>query len=266
TGSIDGDGNAADVDRGDYGSELGIDYRAPGNAWALGVQVGWTFHGQLDVNGRASRANYDGWEVGGYSRYGTGRAGPTVSATLSYGEAKTDVTRAIAIGSLARTAQGHADYRTFSLAGEARYGLGQDGDGWAYGPLVSIDFASTDMGSVAETGAGALNLSGNGASHKLTRYGGGLFAGWQGARGAVDVSAQYVAGNTEYGEASFALDGAPGTLRPVRSPVVDADGALLAASGRIDLGGSWTLSAETRALIASGNSDLAGSVSLGWRF
>lgn len=266
TGAIDGDGNGAKADRGNYGSELGIDYRAPGNAWALGAQVGWTFDGKLDVAGRASRASYDGWELGGYARYGTGRAGPTVSAAVSYGEAGTGVTRAISIGSLVRTAQGHADYRTFSLAGEARYGVGATGDGWTFGPLASIHFARTDMGSLAETGAGALNLSGNGANHKLTRYGGGLFAGWQGAQGAFDLSAQYVGGSAEFAEVALSLDGAPGTPRPVRSPVLAAGGALLAASGRIDLGGNWSLSGETRALLGSDSGEIAGSVSVGWTF
>lgn len=196
----------------------------------------------------------------------TGHADLTFSVAADYTATEADAARTITIAALSRTATGSANYDSFALAAEARYGFGTPGEGWAIGPLVSLAYVSDDFDGVSESGANALNLFGGGAGHQRTRYGGGLFAGWQGKSGAVDLSAQYVAGSSEFAEVSLTLDGAPGITRPVRSPATDGEGALLTASGHLDLGAGWTFSAETRALLGSESNEVAGSVSLGWRF
>ena len=65
---------------------------------------------------------------------------------------------------------------------------------------------------------------------------------------------------------SLTLAGAPGVATTVLSPRLEGDAVLLTASGALDLGGNWTLSAETRALIGAQGNEVAGSVSVGWNF
>lgn len=173
--------------------------------------------------------------------------------------------RDIAFGSIARTATGSVDVETVSLDGELRYGLPLGG-GWAAGPIASIAYADADLGRFAETGAGSLNLSGAGGSDAATRYGAGAFANWQGARGGIDFSLQYVDGRSSLAEVDLALAGAAATPFSVRSPRADGAAALLGASGRYDLGGNWSLGANVRALVGGDGNDLSGAFTIGWRF
>lgn len=265
TGSVDGDGNAADIEQDRLGLELGIDYRGPDNGWAAGASVAW-LSGDLDIADRTSDAEFEGWSFGGYARYGTGHRGLTVSAAIDYTASEADVTRDITVATLNRTALGTADYDSVSLSGEVRYGLGSDDSGWAFGPVVSVFYADAEFDGVDEIGAGALNLSGTEQDFDLTRYGGGLFAGWRGETFSFDLSAQYLFGSDEFAQVGLALDGSAGITRPVRSPLVDGDAARITASATTALGGGWSLSGEARALLGSDQQNVAGSISLGWQF
>lgn len=265
TGSVGGDGNAADISQDRIGLELGIDYRGPDNGWAAGASVAW-LTGDLDIADRASEADYEGWSFGGYARYGTGHRGLTVSAAIDYTAMEADVTRDITVVTLNRTASGVADYDSISLSGEVRYGLGSGEGGWAFGPVASIFHADAEFDGVDEIGAGALNLSGGEKGFDLTRYGGGLFAGWRRETTSFDLSAQYLFGSNEFAQVGLALNGAPGITRPVRSPIIHGDAARITASATTQLGSGWSLSGEARATLGSDQQNVAGSISLGWEF
>ena len=263
-GSTDSDGNAADVDHDSYGFDIGLDYRGVGNRWAVGVTLGY-YDGGLDIDDRMSSANYDGWHLGAYARYGTSGPGLTLSGALSHSDASADVNRRIIVNTLDRTARDTVDTDSLALSGEARYGFGLGGN-WAIGPLASIHHASSDLGRVVEIGAGALNLNGSGAEDEATRFGGGLFANWQSVRGAIDISAQYVDGHANIAQASFALEGAPGAFFPVRSPRTDGAAALFSLSGRYELGGGWTIGGDVRGLVGGEENAVSGSLRIGWEF
>jgi outer membrane autotransporter protein len=147
--SVDGDGNAAQTKSDGYGFDVGIDFRGPGNRWALGAVVGYA-DGALNVDARRSTANYDGWHIGAYGRYGTGNSGLSATGAISYGDIEANVRRTIAFGTLSRDARATVDMQTIALEGELRYGLPAGGD-WAFGPMASFFYADSDLGRFAET-------------------------------------------------------------------------------------------------------------------
>ena len=263
-GSVDGDGNAGRAEHNDRGLDFGLDYRGPAKRWALGVSVGYV-DGGLDVDERLSSARYDGWHLGAYGQYGSGGAGLTITGAIDYNGTSASVTRGIAVKTLSRTAMAAVDVDTVALAGEARYGFAI-GNGWSAGPSISILHANADLGPVDEVGANALNLAGSGADNNLTRLGGGLFANWQGSRGGLDASAQYIDGRSNSAEVPFALQGAPDAFFGVRSPVSNGAAGQFSLSGSYRLGGGWSISGETRALLGSEESSIAASLSVGFTF
>ena len=263
-GSTDGDGNAAEFDQGQYGFDLGIDYRGADNRWAVGLATGY-LDGRLDVDARRSYAKYDAWHVGGYARFGTGNAGLTASGTVSYARFEANVRREITVGTLSRTARAAVDLDGFTFGGELRYGLSLGGN-WAAGPIVSAVSSEADLGKFAESGANSLDLAGRDASDSLSRYGGGAFLNWTGERGVIDASVQYVDAGSGVASAGLAFAGAPSAPFTVRSPRAGGEAALVGLAGRIDLGSNWSLGASVRALVGGASDDLHGAVTLGWRF
>tara|TARA_R110001606_G_scaffold74168_9_gene171769 strand:- start:1319 stop:2380 length:1062 start_codon:yes stop_codon:yes gene_type:complete len=262
--SVDSDGNAAETESDGYGFDVGIDYRGPDNRWALGAVVGY-FDGGLDVDARRSTVNYDGWHIGAYGRYGSGNTGLTATGAINYGDSEANVRRRIAFGTLSRDARATVDMQTFALEGELRYGL-PAGNGWALGPMTSFFYADADLGRFAETGANSLNLTSSGASDEVSRFGGGLFANWQGAHGSIDASAQYVDGHGNAAQIGMTLAGAPGTSFSVRSPQTGGSAGLFSLAGRYELGGGWSIGGDIRGLIGDEVQAVSGSATIGWRF
>jgi hypothetical protein len=263
-GSVDRDGNAGEAEYNGYGFDTGLDYRGPGNGWAIGAAFGY-LDGGFDVDARGSTADYDGWHLGAYGRWGTSHAGPTFTGAFSYTSIEAAVVRRITVGTLSRTARDGVDIEGWGLVGEARYGFTMNG-GWAIGPVASIHHGAADLGRISEIGANSLNLSGPGAEDDVTRFGGGLFAGWRGERGGVDAAVQYVEGHSNVAQVPLTLAGAPGALFPARSPRTDGTAALAGIAWHYDFGGGWTVSGEGQTLLGSEEIDVAGSVSIGWRF
>ncbi|MXO90894.1 autotransporter outer membrane beta-barrel domain-containing protein [Pontixanthobacter aquaemixtae] len=263
-GTVDEDGNAADVNNDSLRFDLGMDYRGPDNKWAFGAAVGY-FRGGLEIDHRNSNLMYNGWSIGGYGRYGSGNTGPTVTGAVSYGDGEADVVREVAFGTIARVARATVDIETIGLAGEIRYGF-PVGSNWAAGPVASISYVDADLGRYSETGAESLNLSGSGDADSITRYGAGVFANWQAAGGNFDVSAQYVDRRSRFSQVSMALEGAPAELFPVRSPRTNGSAALISAGGRYDLGNGWAIGGDLRGLFGGDERAVTGSIVLGWRF
>ncbi|MEL7447197.1 MAG: autotransporter outer membrane beta-barrel domain-containing protein, partial [Pseudomonadota bacterium] len=262
--SIDADGNGAQVEQDDFGFDFGFDYVGDGNAWAAGISAGWR-DGDLSVADRFSAADYDAWYLSGHARYGSGGAGATFSGVISYGQSDASVTRTLTVNALTRTAIGQADIDTFSLGGEARYGV-DVGGGWAIGPVVSIMHSDSDLALDDETGAGSVALTSADASDGQTRYGSGLFANLRSDTALFDLAAQYVDGSSS--EVGARLAFAEGGQAPftVLAPVADQSGVLTSASANVDLGNGWTIGAQVEALFGSDVDDVSGSAVLGWRF
>ncbi|MEM1134158.1 MAG: autotransporter outer membrane beta-barrel domain-containing protein, partial [Pseudomonadota bacterium] len=263
--TVDGDGNGADVDASAFGFDLGMDYTGPGNGWAVGV-AGGSRNGDLEIEDRASEADYDSWYLSGYGRYGTGGQGPTISAALSYTQADDiAVTRGISVAALNRNALGTTDADVFTLGAEARYGVSLSGN-WAAGPVGSITLVEADLGTVRETGAQSLNLSSRGSDENQTIFGIGAFVNWQKGMSAFDLSAQYVDGGTNRAEAVLAFEGAPDAPFTIRAPRASNDGLLASVSGQIELGAGWSLGAQVDGFFGNDFDDVTGSAVVSWRF
>ena len=263
-GHVAGDGNAARSSFDGYGFDLGMDYRGADNAWAAGARISW-LKTNVQIDDRASSASGDGWALGGYARYGTGRAGFSASAAFDYADGSVDTARSMAFGTLSRTARAALDTNSIAASAELRYGLPAGGD-WTVGPVASLDYGRGKIDGFAENGADALDLSSDGARSGATRYGGGAFASWQGEAGSFSLSAQYVTGKDRFADAVLTLDGAPTTPFTIRSPLRQTDGALLDLTAGFDLGRGWRLGADASALLADGANDLRGRVIIGWQF
>jgi len=263
-GSIDGDGNAAGLDHDESGLDFGVDYAAPGNAWAVGASAG-LIDGSATISDRMSSADYDGWRAGGYARHGNGNTGLGLTAAVDYSQTDADVSRDITVNALSRMAAGTVGAETLAVSAEARYGFAAAG-GWALGPVASVTSASSDFDGISETGADSLNLVGGLASHDATRFGAGMFANWQGARGTVDIAAQYVGGDSDTARLETSFAGAPGTAFTVIGPEVESAGAMISANGSYALGGGWTIGGEVSALTGSDQESVSGGLALGWAF
>lgn len=263
TGRIDGDGNAARIEHSDYGFELGIDYRGSNNAWAMGAGGGYV-HASLDLDARASRSRSTGWQVGGYARYGTGGTGLTASVAASYQHRDADVTRRIAFAGIDRVADGRASVAGTAVTGEARYGMAV-AYGWSLGPVASVHYAHAKIDDIRELGPTALALSGRGTDDR-TRYGGGAFVNWQSGRGSVDLSAQYIGGDSNPTDVALEFAGSPANAFDIRAPRVRGSAALLDLGARYELGGGWSLAGNARATSNQDQRTISANATLGWRF
>ena len=261
-GGLDGDGNAGEVDSSSLGLELGMRYEGAG--FAIGLAGGW-IDGEADVAARGSEVRHDGWRVGALGRIGSGHEGFSASAAFDYAALDGRVVRNIAFVGLNRTTAADVSVDVLTLAGALRYGFALGG-GWAAGPVVSLVHTSADLDEVDESGADALDLSSNGASEGLTRFGAGVFAGPRGPNGSLDLSVQYVGGDANLAGVTLALDGAPGAPFTVVSPRGSADGALAGISGRFELAGGWAIGGQASALIRGDGSSISGRAWVGIRF
>ncbi len=259
-GSVDLDGNGADLDFNRQGIDLGIGYRGEDNKYLIGVTTGWS-NGDVTLDVRNSAADVDSWQVGAYGRLGTGRAGLSAGAAINIGNGNADVARNISFPGINRTATSSTDTNTTALAAEARYGKKLGGGNWVAGPVVSVSYANTDLERFGETGAEALNLSGS-AETKASVFGAGAFANWQGDKGFFDASVQYGNSNNDGGQASLTLDGAAGTPFLVRAAQQDGDRAIFKMRGAIDFGNDWSLAASARAEWASKDTNLSAGLTV----
>ncbi|MCL6251545.1 hypothetical protein M3P36_10910 [Altererythrobacter sp. KTW20L] len=259
-GHLAGDGNAARVDGENRGAELGFEYRGAGNGWAIGAAAGY-LDGDVAVPGSSSGAEYDGWTLGAYARFGTGNAGLSASAAIDHASLDLGVWRQVVLGAVNRMASSAVDLDSLSLAGELRYGFAVGG-GWAAGPLGSVRHARVDLGSFAETGAGSLNLASSGGDDSVTRWGGGAFVNWQGERGNLDLSAQYVDGEDIVAQLGLSMAGAPGEDFTVRAPQAEGQALLLALAGGLELGGGWGLGANLQWLTRTKLDNLSASLTI----
>lgn len=259
---VDGDGNGARSTADSFGWESGLDYRGPDNQWALGFGGGWQ-EGDITLAARGSRAKTDAWHIGGYARYGTGGTGFSLVASLAHSNADTSVTRQIGFGTVSRTAVSNVDLRTTAASADLRFGLGDDA--LAFGPLASVEHASTRLGRIAETGAGALNLSGAGKREGWTRVGVGAFAHYGLGSGFADVALRYVHRSRGTTQLDLAMEGSP-TAHAVRAAGGSRGGVRVDASSEFSIGKRWAISGNLGASHADKEGQIDGSLRLSYRF
>ncbi|HQS98252.1 MAG TPA: autotransporter domain-containing protein [Novosphingobium sp.] len=261
-GHVDGDGNGARSTADSFGWESGIDYRGTDNQWALGFGGGWQ-EGDVALAARSSRAKTDGWHLGGYARYGSGGTGFGLIASLAHSNTDASVTRQIGFGTLSRTAVSNVGLSTTAISGEMRFGLGNGA--LAVGPLASVDHASTRLGRIAETGAGALSLSGAGKREGWTRMGIGGFARYGLTSGFADVALRYVHRSKGATQLDFAMEGSP-TGHAVRAAGGNRGAMRVDASTEFSIGDRWAISGNLGATHADKEGQIDGSLRLSYRF
>jgi autotransporter-associated beta strand protein len=258
---VSGDGNGARFTRDGENFELGLEYRGEDDGWAIGVMGGY-LAADIDNDDRLSAAMTDGWQIGGYARYGSYGPGLTAGVAVVHADQGGSAERIIRVGTLTRTAASGIDSRTTAVSADLRYGLGSDSI--AYGPAVSIDHVSGRLGAFGETGAGALNLSSDGVSDSWTRYGVGAFLAWRTETGRLVLDARYTIDDDDVA-ADLAMDGSPAgfTVLPARA---GEDAVALAATGSFDIGEAITLGVDGQALFAEGSRSVAANLFLRWVF
>lgn len=240
--SIDTDGNGAEIDGSTTRFQLGLDYRANESKFGAGARLSFLDQ-SVEVEDRSSIAQGDGWALDGYARYGTSGSGVTLAASASISEVEYDVARQIVIDDLSRIATSSVDLEAYGFEAEARYGF-DVGENWSVGPVASISYSDAEVGAFSETGAESLNLlsAGNDADRVWTGI--GVFSNWQSESANIDVSARYLAGESQFSEATLAFEGNADQPFEVRSPRTNGEALSLDASGSIVLGDGWRIGAS----------------------
>lgn len=184
-------------------------------------------------------------------------------ASLAHADADASVTRQIGFGTVSRTAVSQVDLRTTAASGEMRFGLGNGA--LAVGPLASVDHATTRLSRVAETGAGALNLSGAGKREGWTRFGIGGFARYGLGSGFADVALRYVHRSRGATQIDLSMEGSP-TGHAVRAAGGSRGAVRVDASSEFSIGNRWAISGNLGATHADKEGQIDGSVRLSYRF
>ena len=233
-GTIDGDGNAADLDWWNVGFVGGYERAldvSSGNALA-GFGLGYIrSHGRIDD--RRSEFDADGLYVG---IYGAWKDGPwSLAGSLAYAANDISTERDIVFGGINRTAK--ADYWAHSvgLSTEAAYGIAL-GSATTLSPLVTVDIGWSGHEAFNEKGADALNLKGD--SESWTQFDTGLGVALEHSVGSVTLRGRAVwehAFADVTPDQSMRLVGSP-TSFDVRGPDAGRDRL------RLGLGLAWNAS------------------------
>lgn len=259
--SLDGDGNASDVDNTGYSAVAGVDWNSGEGTWWAGALLGLT-NGETEIFSGADSAELDQTVLGLYA--GVGAMGPGLSARVNYawatGEAETS--RSIAFGGLDRTAAATYDVDTIGFSTEVRYGFSDASTGFSWGPAAMVDYANVERGAFAETGADSLNLSGDDDAVSRWNYGAGAFVNWQGQGMSFDASAMYDMRDGDFTETRLRMAGLPGAGFSVRSPETEDGGLRLSARGEYTLAPGWTLGAGYQGWLGGGENNHAALLTL----
>jgi outer membrane autotransporter protein len=169
-GVIEADGNAGALDwwtagiAGGYEGPIDV---ARGTAWA-GFGLGYLrSHGAVDA--RLSTLDADSFNVG---VYGGWTDGPwSVAGSVAYSASGVSAKRRVDFGGIDRTAEANYWNHTIGFSGEAAYAFDL-ATGTTFSPLFTLDAGWSGHGGFTETGAGAMNLTGD--SEDWTRLDTGL--------------------------------------------------------------------------------------------
>lgn len=258
--SSDGNGERFTNDLGRF--ELGLDYHAGDDMWAAGVSGGWATT-EIGNAARLSNANLDGWFGSGFVRYGNYADGPTAVFAASRSKMSGQAQRTIRFGTIDRNTGADVDIGTTTLAADIRYGFG--GDKWSVGPVVGFDHAASRLGSFAENGAGALDLSSAGASDAWTHYNMGGFLSYRSDSARILFDARYEFGEADDSVTRLSLSGSPAVHRNLAARG-NSDGLALTVKAVLDLGSTWSMGSDLNASLAGEEGSLQGNAWLRFRF
>jgi outer membrane autotransporter protein len=148
TGSIDRDGNAADLDRSTGGFLAGAD--AGFGSWRLGLLAGYS-HTSFDVDQRASSGSSDNLHLGLYGGSQWGQLGVRAGAAYTWHDI--DTTRQVAFPGFSETLSGEYDAGTAQAFGELGYRI--TAGRAAFEPFANLAYVELRSDAFTETGGTA---------------------------------------------------------------------------------------------------------------
>ncbi|RZJ17857.1 MAG: autotransporter outer membrane beta-barrel domain-containing protein [Haliea sp.] len=254
-GRIDGDGNAATVNRDIAGFFVGAD-RSMANGWRAGVMGGYS---QSDLDTRNASAKTDSYHLGVYG--GTQWDATSLRLGASYTWSTLDTKRSA--GFIGENLSADYDAGTTQLFGEVGHRI--DMGRYALEPFAGLAYVNVDADSYGESGgAAALNGGGNKedvtfstlgvrastAMTETTRLRGTL--GWRHAFGDRTASTTH----TLAGSPAFTVYGVP----------LAKDVAVIEAGVETQLQRNMTLGVSYAGQLGDGLKDHGLKLSLGWKF
>lgn len=212
-GETDGNGNAAQIDRGAAGLLAGVEKSLGGNARA-GLALGFS-RSDFDVDARASKGESDNFHIAGYASTRLGTF--DLSGALAYSYQQADTTRTVTVGGIVNRLTADYDLHTVQAAAE----IGTD---IARGSLTLTPFAGlaaihveadgfterggpaalTVAGSDNTTGVATLGLRARRESETVALHGS---LAWRHAFGDVEPHARAAFASAP--ATTFAVAGAP---------------------------------------------------------
>lgn len=275
---VDGDGNAAGWDSKSAGFAGGVEAdlsRILPMAARIGIAAGYS---RSNGDTRNQSANLSGTHVGVYGQAGADRFAPGLAArgAVSYAAQDIDTGRRIAFGTINRTATARYDADTVSAAAEVRYGVDVSdiipamNGRTILSPLARIDAAFVSTSGFAETGAGALNLTGTARSFDQAVLGLGVSVGGSYRLGAAMLQAgfsvawEHIAGDIRPA-AGLVFAGAP-TGFTTLGPDESRNRLRLGSSADVRISDNLSINLAADAVLSKDRTELAGNAALRIRF
>ncbi|WP_159589746.1 autotransporter domain-containing protein [Chelativorans xinjiangense] len=157
-GHLDGDGNAARLDRSTGGLLAGGDILV-GDHWRLGLLAGYS-HTSFDVDNRASSGSSNNYHLGLYA--GTQRGPLGFRSGLAYSWHRVETDRVVAFPGFSDGLSADYDAGTFQAFGELGYRL--DTASVSFEPYANLSYVGFDADGFSEDGGAAALSSGDQSS------------------------------------------------------------------------------------------------------
>lgn len=266
SGSLDGSGNAASLDRSSIGAAFGADF-APGEASRLGLLAAY-HSSDYDADGRASSSSADSWEVGAYGGVRLGEF--ALSGGAGYAWHDVETARVASIGNFTEALSGSTTGGSLQVFGEISraYVLPFGAQTLQVEPFAGIDYVHLSVDGYRETGGiTALSIAnsetdvayttlGLRTAMRLPSVGSGArltgMLGWRHGFGDLTPTskARFAGGS------AFAVDGAP----------LSENLALVGAGVAIDLTPEASLSIDYRGAFGEASTENGGEARFTLRF
>lgn len=145
-GSVDGDGNGAEIDRDIGGFFIGGDIFA-GNGLTAGILAGYG-SATIRVDDRASSAKTDDYHVGAYFGFESGGFGARLGTAYMWRDVKTN--RSVSFTGFSDSLRGDYRTRVFQLFGDFGYNIAIGGAGLE--PFLALAYVNVDTETFREAG------------------------------------------------------------------------------------------------------------------
>lgn len=260
-GEMDGDGNAARVDRDSSGVLVGADRRV-GN-WRVGV-MGGVGRSEVDVDARRSSARIDNYHLGIYG--GTEWGALALRTGASYSRHAIDTSRSMAFTGVVGRTESSYDAHTTQVFGELGWRL--DAGKVALEPFANLAHANLKTDGFSESG-GITALSGRSQSTQTTFTTLGLRASTRLGAEATGATLRGLVGwRHAFGDVSqnAALAFAGGNAFAVAGVPIAKNAAVIEAGVDFSLQRNLTLGVSYAGQVGDGVKDHGVKASLLWKF